>query len=419
MKVIVLGAGVIGVTTAYFLARNGHEVIVLEKNSAAALGCSYANGGQLSYSHIEPWSSKVSLISLLKFLSPKDFFNREFLKWALEFVKNSALAKTHETSKKLFTLSSYSKKVMEEIIANESELKFDYKNDGILHFFCNQKSFDAAIKESGFAVALGCKLEVLNAEECVKKEPTLVKVFDNKKLVGGIFYPSDASGNSMLFTKSLETICREKYGVVFKYDCEVKNIFTNYQKITGIHTNLGVLVADKYVYALGAFGNKLLKGIGISSKIYPLKGYSLSIPADSEFIAPKIPLTDCENKVVYSRIGDIFRAAGTVEISGGKLNKNKKNIDFLQMVIRSTFSDFGNLNAVSDWCGFRPFRANSIPLICQIKKYGNLILNTGHGSLGWTMSAASAKISSDLVVNKKHERFSFLEQEENGIYINK
>lgn len=419
MKVIVLGAGVIGVTTAYFLARSGCEVTVLEKNSASALGCSYANGGQLSYSHIEPWSSKTSLMSLLKFLSVKDFFNHEFIGWAWEFIKNSAPQKTHETGKKLFTLAAYSKKVLEDIIANEPELKFDYKNDGILHFFSNQKSFDDAIKESGFAISLGCKLQVLNAEECVKKEPTLTKILDDKKLVGGIFYPSDASGNSMLFTKTLERICREKYGVIFKYDSEIRNIFTNYQKITGINTSAGVFSADKYVYALGAFGSKLLKGVGINPKIYPLKGYSLSIPADSEFIAPKIALTDSDNKIVYSRVGDIFRAAGTVEISGSKSEKNQKNIDFLQSTIRATFSDFGDLNSVSDWCGFRPFRSNSIPLICQIKKYGNLILNSGHGSLGWTMAAASAKISSDLVMGKNHEQFSFLAQEEEGIYINK
>jgi len=414
MKVIVLGAGVIGVTTAYFLARSGHEVTVIEKNSAPALGCSYANGGQLSYCHIEPWSSKKSLISVAKalfkypsFLSVSDFYSGEFLRWSYEFFKNSKEEKVSEISKNLFKITSYSKQILQQILADEPDLKFDYKKEGILHFFRSQKSFDAAIKEAEFITSLGDKIQILDKDQCVKKEPTLNKLYDEEKLAGGIFYEEDASGDAMLFTKSLAKICREKYGVIFKYDAEVKNIFTNYKKITGINTSVGVFVADQYIYALGAFGNKLLKGVGINSKIYPLKGYSISIASDAEFIAPKIALTDSENKIVYSRLGKTFRAAGTIEACGMKPNKNSKRSDFLKWVVESTFSDFGNLNVVSDWCSFRPFRPNSTPLICQVKKYDNFFINSGHGSLGWTMSAASGKIASDLIIGKKIKNLVF------------
>lgn len=234
MKVIVLGAGVIGVTTAYFLARSGHQVTVLEKNSSSALGCSYANGGQLSYSHVEPWASKASLFSLIKaaflspsFLSISDFTNREFLRWSCDFFKNSSPEKTAQTSKKLFALGNYSKSLIEEIIADEPDLKFDYKKEGILHFFRNQKSFAVAIKEAEFVISLGGNARILTKEDCVKKEPTLSKLADENKLVGGIFYGSDASGNSMLFVQALEKICREKYGVVFEYGADIRNIFTN------------------------------------------------------------------------------------------------------------------------------------------------------------------------------------------------
>lgn len=426
MKVIVLGAGVIGVTTAYFLAKNGHEVTVLEKNHSCAMGCSYANGGQLSYSHFEPWSAKASfptfLAALLKspsFLSVSDFFNKEFLSWSCEFFKNSDPEISKKNSKKIFAINDYSRKVLAEVIADETTLDFDYSANGILHFFRDPKAYAKALEEADLMRELGCAFEILTAEECVKREPTLSKLDDDKKLIGGIFYPSDASGNSAAFTRGLERICREKYKVTFEYGAEIRNIFTNYQRITGINTSNGVFVADKYVYCLGALGNRLLKGIGIDPKIYPLKGYSFSIPASAEFIAPKIALTDQENKIVYSRIGNIFRAAGTVEACGLKLEPNKKHYDFLRLVIRSSFSDFGNINEVSDWCGFRPFRPNSIPLICQIKKYGNLILNTGHGSLGWTMAAASGKISADLILNKRLEQFEFLSEEEQSVYINK
>jgi D-amino-acid dehydrogenase len=294
---------------------------------------------------------------------------------------------------------------------SEKDIKFDYKNQGILHFYRDQKKFDEALKEAEFHNSIGCKAQILNADECVKKEPTLVKIFDEKKLLGGIFYELDASGNSLLFTKALEKICREKFGVIFEYNADVKNILTDHKKITGINTSKGVYTGHKYVYALGAFVDKLLRGIKINSKIYPIKGYSLSIAANEEFIAPNLAMTDSENKIVYSRLGNIFRAAGTVEICGLKPGKNKKNIAFLRDVVRETFSDFGNFNDVVEWASFRPFRPNSIPLICEVKKYGNLFLNTGHGSLGWTLSAGSGKILADLVLGKKDERFGFLEEE--------
>lgn len=424
MKVIVLGAGVIGVSSAYFLARQGHQVTVLDKHPASALGCSEGNGGQLSYSHIETWAAKASLASMLKaaflpnsFLSLSDLTNKDFWKWFFEFYKNSAPKRAQENSRRLFRLSSYSKEVLEEIIKAETDLKFDYQNNGILHFFREPKKLEQAIKEAEFCKSLGAKVQILDAEECVKKEPTLVKIFDEKKLAGGIFYEMDASGNCMLFTRALEKICQEKYGVVFEYGAEIKNIFTNYKKITGINSSKGVFTANKYVYALGAAGTRLLHGVKIESKIYPLKGYSLSIAASEQFIAPHLALTDAQNKIVYSRLGNVFRAAGTVEICGFRVNKNKHHIAFLQNVIRSTFSDFGNANEVVEWSGFRPFRPNSIPLICEVKKYGNLYLNTGHGSLGWTLSAGSAKILADLVSDKKNERFGFLEEEEEEIVV--
>ena len=423
MKVIVLGAGVIGVTTAYFLAKAGHQVTVLEKNSSCAMSCSYANGGQLSYSHIEPWSSKTSLLSLTKaailpssFLGISNIFNGEFLSWSYEFLKNSSAKKNQQNSKNIFALSKHSKRTLENLLKEETDLKFDYKNAGILHFYRNQKKFNAAIKEAEIHNSFGCKAQILNPDECIKKEPTLVKLYDENKLAGGIFYEMDASGNSLIFTKSLEEICRKKYGVHFEYDAEVKNIFTNYKIITGINSSKGVFVADKYVSCFGAFGNNLLKGIGIDTKIFPLKGYSLSIAADSEFIAPSLALTDPENKIVYSRMGDVFRVAGSVEICGSKTSENKSLISFLKTTVRSSFSDFGNFNEVSQWFGFRPFRPNSTPLICKVNKYQNLFLNSGHGSLGWTLSAGSADILANLVDDKKSEQFAFLEAEEKEIY---
>lgn len=418
MKIVVLGAGVVGVTTAYFLAKSGHEVTVLEKNSSCALSCSYANGGQLSYSHIEPWSSKSSLLSIIKaaikpssFLEVSNVFNREFFTWSFEFLRNFNSKKSRQNSKNIFAISNHSRKMMEILMKGESELKFDYKNSGILHFFRDEKKFNAAIKEAEFHNSFGCKSKVLTKEECLQKEPTLVKLSDEDKLAGGIFYKYDASGNSFLFTQSLEKICHEKYGVTFEYNADIRNILTNHKKITGINTNKGVFVSDKYVSCLGAHGNSLLKGVGINTKIMPLKGHSLSIGACKSIIAPNISMTDPENRIVYSRVGNIFRAAGSVELGGNKASENMKLINFLKKTIRSSFSDYGNFNEMSQWFGFRPFRPNSTPLICEVKKYGNLYINAGHGSLGWTMSAGSADILANLVDGRKSKEFAFLESE--------
>ncbi len=418
MKVIVLGAGAMGVVSAYFLARSGCQVTVIEKNNNAAEGCSYANGGQLSYSHIETWAAKASFTSMLKaaflpgsFLSISDFNNKEFWRFISEFYKNSHKEIAHENSQKLFALTSFSREVLTEIINEENLGSFDHKKEGILHFHRDPKKLEKALKEAENFNLIGCKAHLLTAEECIEKEPTLIKLFDEKKLAGGLFYEDDASGNSAKFTQNLAKICQEKYGVVFKFKTDIKNILTNHKKITGINTSDGVFVAEKYVYALGSGGLKLLNGIKVPTKIYPLKGHSLSIRCDSEFVAPKMALTDPENKVVYSRLGNVFRVAGTVDFCGSKSGHNQRHLGFLKKVVRSSFADFGNINQIEEWNGFRPFRPNSLPLIGEVKKYGNLFLNTGHGSLGWTLSAGSGQILADVVTEKRGRKFKFLDEE--------
>lgn len=426
MKIIILGSGIIGVTTAYFLARDGHEVVVVDKNEASALGCSYANGGQLSYSHIEPWASKDALLSVVKskfglvdFIDISKFFSFEILGWSYSFAQNARLKNNERNSKNLFNIALKSRESFLQILEEEgADLRFDYKSEGILHFYRTQKALNEAIEKSKFHASFGCHSEVLNARECLRKEPTLQRLSDQNKLAGGIFYKIDASGNSFLFAQSLVEICRKKYGVKFEYGAKITNILTNRKVVTGICTDRGVFKGDAYVSCLGGYGQNILEeSLALSTKIYPLKGYSLSIPANNDLIAPNLSLTDPQNKVVYSRVGNIFRAAGTVEMCDFKTNKNAKLLGFLKDNIISSFSDFGDLNKAKEWYGFRPFRPSSLPLICKVNKYGNFYINSGHGSLGWTLGAGSAKILSDMVLGKKDQRFSFLQEEEKSIYI--
>ena len=258
---------------------------------------------------------------------------------------------------------------------------------------------------------------VFDKDQCINKEPTLIKLDDEKNLAGGIFYPEDSSGDSHLFTQSLAKICQDKYNVEFIYDCQIKNILTNHKKITGINSSKEVIQADNYVYALGASGVNLLYGIKIDPQIQPIKGYSLSINSNQDFLSPNIPLTDSENKIVYSKLGNTFRAAGTIEVNSLNNNINDKQIEFLKKTIKSSFSDFGDITQAKEWSEFRPFRPNSIPLICQAQKYGNMFINSGHGSLGWTLALSSAYIISNLIQGKQDNNFKFLQEEEKDIYV--
>jgi D-amino-acid dehydrogenase len=425
MKVVILGSGISGITTAYYLAKAGYEVTVLERNPTSGMGCSYANGGQLSFSHAEPWNSKTSLRFMLKsiflgeksFISFSDLKNKEFLSWALKFIMNSRNSKSKDIAEKILKIGSYSKENLAKIL-REEKIDFHYKNDGILHFYRNQKNFIKAVKQAKFQEGLGCDVEILNAEECVKKEPTLIKLFDEQKLAGGIFFKDDASGDPALFIKAVEWICKNRYNVNFEYNTEIKNIFTNYKKITGINTDKGVFTGNCYISTLGSYGNSLLKGIGINLNIFPIKGYSLSIPTSELFLSPKIPLTDAENKIVYSKLGSVFRAAGTIEISNPTITENNQKINFLKNTIISTYSDFGDINNAKEWSGFRPYRPDCLPIVCKAKKYGNLYINAGHGSLGWTMSFATSRIIADLI-NKQEttSEFYFFEEMEKEIYL--
>ena len=415
MKVIILGSGIMGVTTAYMLSKMGCEVTILEKNSSSGLGCSYANGGQLSFSHAEPWFSRSSLLSILKnvispnsFIYIKDLNNKDFLKWMLKFILNCRSKKISEATINLLNLGMYSKFILENIL-KEEKINFNYSKKGILHFYRSKKSFEKAKKQADFQAKLGCKFDILDAKQCLEIEPTLIKLSDQAKLAGGILFKDDASGNTSLFIQALENICRDNLNVKFIYDCQIHNILTNYKKITGVNSSKGVFQGDVYVNTLGSYGNLLLNGIGVNSNIYPVKGYSLSIPVNKSFLAPKISLTDPENKIVYSRLGSVFRAAGTIEICNLKSNNNIKNINFLQNIIKATYSNFGNIVEAKEWFGFRPYSSNSIPVIGQVPKYGNLYNNSGHGSLGWTNSFASAKIISDKILQRSiDKRFSFL-----------
>jgi D-amino-acid dehydrogenase len=415
MKILILGAGVIGVTSAYYLAKDGHDVTVIDANELPAMGCSYGNGCQLSFCHIEPWANKSFIVNILKniffvksSISINNVASKKFLCWLYNFFINSISTNAVRNSKNLYKISSYSRELFLKIIAEEN-IDFNFNNKGILHFFRSDNELQKAISFYK-NIGISHEFEILNRDQTLEKEPSLSQIEVKSSLAGALFFKNDYSGNCKLFTRNLANICQNKYKVKFIYNNKINNIFTNKKKITGINTESGVLYADNYVYALGYNGLNLLKGINVIPKISAIKGYSISSDITNINNCPKIAICDTKNRIVYSKIDNIYRIAGFAEINNNNVNIDLSKIKLIKNIAQNSFQNIGKINEKSKWAGIRPVSFNSLPIIKCEKNYGNLYINTGHGSLGWTLSLASGMILNFLMSNKLPERFAFLKK---------
>ena len=407
MKILILGSGIIGVTTAYFLSKRGHDVTVIDREPECAMECSFANGGQLSYCHAEPWASPSALVKAAKWLGKKDapllFSFRADLQqwlWTFKFLRNCTSGRVKRNSENMLRLGLYSRKVMHEI-QQDIDFDFHYCQKGILHTFNKKSDLDHEIKQSEFQKTFGAPFEVLTPEQCIEKEPALSNIKEN--LVGGVFYELDESADIHEFTEKLAE--KDKTigsGVKFLYDTNVEELKTDGKKITGVKTDKGEFEADIYVMALGAYSPVFLRPIGINVPIYPMKGYSISINTKGYDGAPELSLTDQAHKLVFSRLGDILRVAGTAEFAGYNHDVNPVRIEMMKQVVRDKFPNCGDIENAAEWACLRPSTPEGCPTLGKIK-YDNLVLNTGHGTLGWTQGAGSAKIVADIIEGKEPE----------------
>ncbi len=406
MKIVVLGAGVIAVTTAYFLAKDGHEVIVIDRQSESAGECSFANGGQLSYAHMEPWANPAVLPNILKWLGKEDAplvfrlrADYAMWRWGVQFLKAATHKQSLETTRHMLRLSLYSRELM-HALQQECALPFSYEKKGILHVFHDQKALDAEIEQAQFQQGLGVPFVPLAREECMQKEPALR--YTEQPLIGGVFFPDDEMGNAYLFTRMLAGLCREQLGVQFHYNTNITRITASHDKVTGVETNKGVFTADSYVLSLGAYSSLYSRQIGISLPIYPMKGYSISIPIVHDEGSPAISLTDQTHKIVYSRLGDIIRVAGTAEFAGYDHSIKERRIapilNSAQQLFPTMVTD-ENRAAIQKWACLRPSTPSGIPVLGK-SRYPNLFMNTGHGTLGWTLACSSARVVADIIKGK-------------------
>lgn len=414
MKVIVLGSGIIGTASAWFLNKAGHEVTVIERQPGAAQETSFANGCQISVSHAEPWANPAAPMKVLKWLGKEDApllyrFRPEWQqwKWALSFLRECTPARTSDNIRQIVSLCEYSRQTLQSVRA-ETGMNYDLLTSGILHFYTDQKEFDDSLPAAKLMRDLGCPRDSISADEVVRIEPALARIRD--KIVGGDFTATDESGDVYKFTSGLAAKAAEA-GVNFQYNTSVTRLLTEgsgaHAKITGVEV-IGpdgrhqILHADSYVMAMGSFSAELVKPLGIDLMIYPGKGYSATYKVIDPAAAPTVSLTDDGYKLVVSRLGDRLRVAGTCELNGYTRDLNSARCEAITRRTKELFPGACDYENPVYWTGLRPLTPSNVPYIGKTK-FSNLFLNTGHGTLGWTMGCGSGRALADIVSGRQPE----------------
>ncbi len=404
MEIVVMGAGITGVTAAYVLASRGHKVTVLEQEAAAALQTSFSNGAQLSYSHAEPWANPAVFGKLLGWMFRNDAplvlrprAELRMLKWSMMFLMNCSAARARENCERMWRIASYSRDKMAQI-RGETGVEFNFLQNGILHVFSDRKAYAGAIKQADYQETLGCKEHVFSKAQVLEKESALQ--YANKDIIGGLYSETDESGDIHLFTRNLAQYCQENLGVQFFYGAQITSIEKNNGKITSVKTSQGNFSGDSFVLSLGAYSALLAEPLGLKLPIYPMKGYSITVPAWED--APSVSITDDEKKVVFSRLGDKVRAAGTAEFAGYNTEVREVRIKQIIGSLESLFPRATLDDRMTKWACVRPQTPDGPPIIGRTS-IDNLFLNTGHGTLGWTQGAGTAHLLADIMEGRETE----------------
>lgn len=415
MKVLVLGAGVIGTTSAWFLREWGHDVTVIERQGAAAMETSFANGGQISVSHIEPWANPAAPMKILRWLGQPDApllfrprLDAQQIRWGLQFLIECLPWRTRRNMLQILAISKYSGETLRELRA-QTGLSYDDLQRGILQIYTDREGFDDAASAAELVRGYGIARELKTADECIRIEPALAA--RREWIVGGTYTASDETGDARKFTQGLAALAAGR-GVVFRYGVTVESLAVVGDSVAGVravneHHRKEVVSADAYVVCLSSYTPKLLAPVGVKALVYPAKGYSATLPIVDTALAPTVSMTDDAKKIVFTRLGDRLRVAGTAELSGYNLELNKVRCEALTRRAQEWFGGAIDPAHADYWTGLRPATPSNVPLIGRTRLH-NLFLNTGHGTLGWTMSAGSGKALAEIVSGRKPEiDFSF------------
>ena len=402
MRVLVLGAGLVGVSSAWYLTREGHEVTVVDRRSGAGLETSFANGGQISTSHAEPWANPSTPWKALQWLGREDSpllwrlrADPAQFAWGLRFLRECTPARTRENIVAILRIALYSRALLKEL-RPALNLQYDQLERGILHFYTDAAEFEHAIPQAELMQQYGCERVVKTAAECLAIEPALAQ--STVPVVGGTFTADDESGDAHQFAVALAERATAK-GAQFRFETVIEGLIREGDRIAGVRLKGGErLTADAYVLALGSYSSLMARQLGFCIPVYPAKGYSATIPLDGSEPAPTVSLTDDGYKVVFSRLGNRLRVAGTAEFTGYDTSLNDVRC---QALVKRTRAIFPHLRTdrVEFWAGLRPATPSNVPLV-GVSHLKNLYLNTGHGTLGWTMACGTGKLLADLLSGK-------------------
>jgi D-amino-acid dehydrogenase len=405
VKVLVLGGGVIGVITAYYLAKAGHEVTVVDRQPEPALETSFANAGEVSPGYASPWAGPGVPIKAIKWLlmrhgplviRPK--LDPVMWVWLLKMLRNCTSARYAVNKSRMIPLAEYSRDCLRALRA-ETAIHYDERLQGTLQLFRKQAQVDGTAGDIAVLKQYGVPYEVLDRAGCVSAEPALAAV--KHKIAGGLRLPQDETGDCHMFTQALAAHAAKR-GVQFRFGIAIERLIADAARITGVATSAGQLQADAYVMALGSWSPRLLRSVGISIPVYPVKGYSITVPIADPAAAPVSTVMDESYKVAITRLGDRIRVGGTAEISGYSNQLYPARRATLDHSLTDLFPRGGSLGDATFWSGLRPMTPDGPPVI-GATRYANLLLNTGHGTLGWTMACGSGRVLADLLSGRKPE----------------
>ena len=403
MKILVLGGGVIGVTTAYYLAKDGHEVTVVERHPVAASETSYANAGLVAPAHAYAWASPKAPKILFKSLFMKDQALRLKLRadprmwrWALRFLAQCTEERARINTLCKLRLCVYSVERLNEVVA-DTGVAYDGLAKGNLYLYRSGQSFEKGVAHTAILREQGVEIRVLDRDGLAGIEPALEPVKD--RLAGGMHAPGDQSGDARMFTRNLAAWCAGHLGVHIEYDTRVTALVASGGRIERAVTDRGARDADAFVLAAGHGSPFLGAPIGVELPIYPCKGYSVTVPVGRSNLSPKIGMVDEDHLVAFCPMGERLRITSTAEFSGYDKSHSAKDFRAMFNVARDLFPGGGDYSRPEHWAGLRPMTPTTVPIF-GFARYRNLMLNVGHGHIGWTMACGSAKVVSDLLAGR-------------------
>jgi len=405
MRVLVLGSGVIGVTAAYQLALAGHRVTVVDRQPQPALETSFANAGEVSPGYSAPWAGPGVPIKAIKWLLMRHRplviragLDLDLIRWGLAMLRNCTAQRYEVNKSRMMRLAEYSRDCLRALRASTG-ISYDERQRGTLQLFRTRKQFDASAADIAVLQRSGVAFELLEAAGCIEHEPALAHVRD--KFVGGLLLPGDETGDCFKFTQRLAALAAAE-GVTFRQSVRISRLLGAGTQIDGVETDAGRLDADAYLVALGSYSPLLLKPLGIRIPVYPVKGYSITVPITDPSGAPESTVMDETHKVAVTRLGDRIRVGGTAELAGYTLKLHEARRQTLAHVVGDLFPRGGDLSRAEFWCGLRPMTPDGTPLVGPTA-IRNLYLATGHGTLGWTMAAGTARVIADLLSGRQPE----------------